>query len=66
MNGQKPVPSLEWHINTIIQKISLIFLQDASLNQDFFNNSTVLRGPSSTFSLKSISPFQNQSRKNNG
>lgn len=42
------------------------FSTDASLNQDFSNNSTVLRGPSSTFSLKSISPFQNQSGKNRG
>lgn len=42
------------------------FSSSASLNQDFFNNSTTLRGPNSTFSLKSIAPFQNQSSGNSG
>lgn len=38
------------------------FSTSASLNQDFFNNSTVLRGPNSTFSLKTLSPFQKDTR----
>lgn len=30
----------------------------AQLNQNFFNNTTSLRGPSATFSIKTISPFK--------
>lgn len=35
------------------------FSTNASLSQDFSNNRTTLRGPSSSFSLKSLSPLQN-------
>ncbi len=42
------------------------FSTSASLNQEFSNNSTTLRGPNSTFTLRSISPFQNQSGGNSG
>ena len=38
------------------------FSTDASLNQDFSTHSTILIGPNSSFTLKSISPFQNNSR----
>lgn len=31
----------------------------AQLNQNFFNNTTSLRGPSATYSLKTLSPFKN-------
>ncbi len=37
------------------------FSTNASLNQDFNRNSTILRGPSATFTLRNLSPFQNQS-----
>ena len=41
------------------------FSTSASLNQDFFNNTTLLRGPNTTFSLKTLSPFQNQTSSSN-
>ena len=37
------------------------FSANTNLNQNFFNNSTSLTGPRTTFSLKPISPFQNTS-----
>jgi hypothetical protein len=42
------------------------FSTSASFNQDFFNNSTILRGPNSTFTLRSMSPFQNNSGGRSG
>lgn len=36
----------------------------AQLNQNFFNNTTSLRGPSATFSAKTFSPFQNSNSGN--
>jgi len=41
------------------------FSTSASLNQDFFNNTTLLRGPNTTFSLKTLSPFQSQTSSSN-
>lgn len=41
------------------------FSSSASLNQDFFNNTTLLRGPNTTFSLKTLSPFQSQTSSSN-
>lgn len=35
------------------------FGTNASLSQNFFNNSTSLRGPSANFSLKTLTPFKN-------
>lgn len=41
------------------------FGTNAQLSQNFFNNTTSLRGPSATFSLKSFSPFQNRNPNGN-
>lgn len=37
---------------------------NAQLNQNFFNNTTSLRGPSATFSIKTLSPFKNPNTGN--
>lgn len=41
------------------------FSTSANLTQDFFNNETLLRGPSATFSLKALTPFQNPNNNGN-
>ena len=40
------------------------FGTSAQLNQNFFNNSTSLRGPSANFSFKTLSPFKSSSSGN--